>query len=72
MSQLDRAYIAKGRVAEMRSLGWTLVDTMAGDEDGEWSVLMEGPALEAPGFISLGEAVKSAIGLAEEAWRAHG
>lgn len=69
---MERAYIAKGRVPEMRARGWSVVDTMAGDDAGEWSVLMEGPAFDAPGFIPLVDAVKNVIGHAEEAWRAHG
>lgn len=69
---MERAFIAKGRVPEMRARGWTVVDTLAGDEAGEWSVLMEGPALETSGFVPIGELVKSVIGSAEEAWRAHG
>lgn len=68
----ERALIAKGRVQDMRARGWTVVDTMAGNEDGEWAVLMEGPDLEASGFVPIGEVVKGVIGLAEAAWRAHG
>lgn len=68
----ERALIAKGRVQDMRAHGWTVVDTMAGAEDGEWAVLMEGPELEASSFVPIGELVKAVIGSAEEAWRVHG
>lgn len=66
-----RAYIAKGRVSEMRALGWTVVDTLADSDDGEWSVLMEGPELPARPMVSLAEATLRAIGAAADAVRAN-